>query len=60
MADFSKVLERDGQNSTALFHRGCCYEALKQLDRSIEDYSRALLLESRVGDLTLEGFKEAD
>jgi Tfp pilus assembly protein PilF len=59
VADFTRVLEEDSQNSTALFHRGCCYQALKELDRSIEDYNRALLLENGREEPTYEGFKEA-
>ena len=40
------MISTDSRNSTALFHRGCCHEALKELDKSIEDYTRALELES--------------
>jgi len=53
------VLEADSLNSTALFHRGCCYEALQELDLSIEDYTKALSLESGSEGPT-EDFKEAE
>lgn len=61
VADFTKVIAADEFNSTALFHRGCCYEALKELDKSIEDYTRALELESgRESNCTSKDFIDLD
>lgn len=54
------MLQVDSENSTALFHRGCCYEALKELDLSIEDYTRALALESGHETQSHDDFKEAE
>ena len=37
----------NGENISAYFNRGCCFDSLGLVDKAISDYSVALDIESR-------------
>jgi tetratricopeptide (TPR) repeat protein len=41
---YSKALEQNPQHFKAYFNRGFAYDKLGEIDKAINDYSKALLL----------------
>ena len=46
LSDFSSVLKLEPANVSALYNRGCIHDQLEQYEAALDDYSKALELDT--------------